>query len=260
MRSRRGLILVTTGALLVLAVWNAVWLTRYAIAQQHTIGVDYRFYVYVAERWLDTGAFYAPHQLAGPYVAETARDNLYPPLALYLFLPFARLPAILWWLVPTALLVVAIVRLRPPDWTWPILALIAWVPGTQVAYIFGNTAIWVVAAIAWGCLLGWPAPLALVKTSAAPFALIGVWRRSWWIGLIVVMLAAIPLGSLWIDYLAVVRNGAVDLGYNINSYPLLLLPVVASLGRVPWLTRLRSRTDAPSTYGTTGGVTSPDAS
>jgi hypothetical protein len=222
------LILVVTGVLLVLAVWNAAWLLQYAISQVYTIGVDYRFYIGVADRWLETGDFYMPFQLAGPYVMEAARDNVYPPLALYLFLPFGWLPAVLWWVIPCALTVLAFARMRPPRWSWPLLALIAWYPGTQVAYIFGNTAMWLEAAVAWGCLLGWPAVLAILKTSALPFALLGVTRRSWWVAAALLIVVSLPLVQLWFDYVRVVQNTTLDLGYSVTSYPVLLAPVLAS--------------------------------
>ena len=54
----------------------------------------------ITRNWVDTGEFYLPHQLAGPYQVQTLVDVLYPPIALYLFVPFLVLPAVLWWAIP----------------------------------------------------------------------------------------------------------------------------------------------------------------
>ena len=50
-----------------------------------SLGMDFFFYRDVAARWLETGAYYLPHQLSGPYTATLMVDNLYPPTALLLF-------------------------------------------------------------------------------------------------------------------------------------------------------------------------------
>ncbi len=61
--------------------------------------IDYRLYMDATERWLRGGPFYEPYQLAGPYTIS-AGDILYPPVALWLFVPLSFLPACMWWLVP----------------------------------------------------------------------------------------------------------------------------------------------------------------
>jgi hypothetical protein len=96
-----------------------------------------------------------------------------------------------------------------------------------------------------------------------PFALLGAGRRSWWVAAALVAIAAVPLVQLWFDYIKVVQNSAVDLGYSIASYPLLLAPVIASsdaltAGLRNWLAAQRAGSKADQ--GAPGGKTSPEAS
>jgi len=121
-RATRVTILTATGALLVIAAWEFAFLWPYIGAQQ-AIGTDHAFYVSIARRWPDTGQLYLPHQLAGPYVVQTDIDNLYPPIALVLFVPFIWLPYPLWWIVPGVVVAGAVWRLRPARWTWPLAAM-----------------------------------------------------------------------------------------------------------------------------------------
>ena len=80
-RVTRIAILTATGVLLIFAAWEFSFLWPYIDAQR-AIGTDHTFYVSVARRWLDTGQFYLPHQLAGPYVVRPDVDVLYPPISL----------------------------------------------------------------------------------------------------------------------------------------------------------------------------------
>jgi hypothetical protein len=77
-----------TIVLLGVAVYFTVSLYR-IIDDQRAVGVDRTYYQFVAPRWLDTGVFYTSRQLDGPYQVQTLVDNLYPPHALYLFVPFS---------------------------------------------------------------------------------------------------------------------------------------------------------------------------
>ena len=103
-------------------------------------------------RWVDTGIFYLPHQLTltGPYEARTAFDVLYPPIALYLFVPFIYLPPAVWWLIPLGILTWHVLTCRPAWWIWPVLAVLIWFPRTQAMIIWGNTGIWLAAFVALG--------------------------------------------------------------------------------------------------------------
>jgi hypothetical protein len=193
--------------------------------------IDQHFYRDVAARWLATGQFYLPLQVAGTYHVELMRDVLYPPIALWLFVPFYFLPGWLWYAVPVAGLGYALWRLRPAAWAWAVIALIAVWPHTLAVFLFGNTAMWAAALTSLGLVWGWPAPFVLFKPSLAPFALAGFRRRSWWLGLGVMVLACLPLGALWIDYFHALQNSDLGLLYALRDLPLMCVPVVAWSGR-----------------------------
>jgi len=229
-RVTRIAILTATGALLVIAAWELAFLWPYVGAQQ-AIGTDHTFYVSIARRWLETGQYYLPHQLTGPYVVQTDVDNLYPPISLLLFVPFVWLPYPLWWIVPGLIVAGAIRRLRPARWTWPLLAFaVAWPSGIS-SVIYGNSNIWIVAFVAAGLVSGWPAVMALIKPSLGFFALIGIRSRTWWIAAAVLLAISLPLLPLWFDYLAAMRNSSAAWYYSLGNLPALMGPIWAWLGR-----------------------------
>jgi hypothetical protein len=204
-------------------------------------GVDFVLYRDVATRWLGGGPYFEPHQLAGPYTIE-AGDILYPPVGLWLFVPFTIVPAILWWAIPIAVTAWAIWRLQPRPEVWPLLALcIAW-PTTLLKTWTGNPVIWTVAALALATLYRWPAVLVLLKTSLFPFAFFGANRWSWWVALAALIVASVPFGALWRDWLTSVVNsrGGGPL-YSSLEIPMLLLPLIAWLGRTRQDPRPRQR-------------------
>src|SRR5690348_14313693 len=65
-------------------------------------GADLRGYVEASRSWLAGDGFYLPRQLHGPYPIQLG-DVLYPPTALYLFIPFLLLPYQLWWVLAVGL-------------------------------------------------------------------------------------------------------------------------------------------------------------
>jgi hypothetical protein len=227
-RPGRVFVLVATGVIAVLTVIWTVQLVSYVLAIGG-VGTDYFQYQAQVDRWLATGEFYLPRQLAGQTIIEPG-DPIYPPWALYLFAPFHYLPAILWWLIPLTLIGVIIAWHRPAPWTWPFLLLIFCWPKTPASILYGNTTMWTSAIVAAATVWRWPGPLVLFKPSFAPFALVGIRSRGWWITLLAVGLAAIPLGALWLDYLTVVRNVRPVLTYSILDLPLVLAPLVAAYG------------------------------
>jgi hypothetical protein len=204
-------------------------------ALEQPFGVDFVLYRDVTLRWLAGGPYFEPYQLAGPYDI-TAGDVLYPPVALWLFVPFAVLPlpvsAVLWWTIPMAATAWAIVRDQPRPEAWPIVALcVAW-PTTLLKTWTGNPVIWCVGALALGTLYLWPSVFVLLKPSLAPFALFGANRRSWWIALAVFVALCLPFGSLWADWVAsVVNSRGGGILYSTLEIPMLLIPLVAWLGR-----------------------------
>jgi hypothetical protein len=221
---------VIAGALAVFAVSEAVVLWG-ILDGQHAIGLDFKFFRDIARTWVDTGQFYLERQLTGPYEVETLVDVLYPPIALYLFVPFLWLPAVLWWAIPIAVFCFSIAWLRPARWAWPlILTGIAW-PQTVSQVLYGNTNMWVAAFIAAGVCFAWPSVLVLIKPSLAPFALFGVRRRRWWVALGVLVVVSIPFGTLWISYATAMRNSSLGLTHALITIPLMLSPVWAWLAR-----------------------------
>jgi hypothetical protein len=213
--------MLLVGALVVFVLVEAVWLSLNVIGPDPIwdFGMDYRYYASLGQTFVDTGTFYLPHQFAphetGLLGLSEPVDTLYPPNALLLFVPFAYLPSILWWAIPIAVTGYALYRLRPAPWAWAVmLTMLLW-PRAIGAYLFGNTDIWMMAAIAGGLVWGWPALAVTMKPTLLPFALIGIRKRSWWLcaglGLVFVVLTL----PMWLDYVTVMGYvTGIDLGYN----------------------------------------------
>jgi hypothetical protein len=195
-----------------------------------TWGMDFRLYVEHATRWMAGEGFYLPVQLAGPYVIEDVQGSAYPPVLLYLLVPFVwGLPWLVWWLVPLAVIGAAVVKARPSPWQWVALALILVYPRTWTIIVLGNPAMWALAALAAGMVWKWPAVGVLLKVTFAPLALVGVRHRSWWYAAGVAVLLALPFGMMWLDYLTALLNAETSRGieYTLGEWPVALLLVVA---------------------------------
>ena len=204
---------------------------------EQPLGVDFDLYRDVTRRWLDGGPYFEPYQVSGPYEIR-AGDVLYPPAALWLFVPFAitgLVGAVAWWIAPLGATAVAIWLLRPRPVVWPLLALCVANPTTLLKIWTGNPVMWAMAALAVATIAGrtrFAAPFVLLKPSLAPFALFGANRRSWWVGLAVLGVMSLPFGSLWADWVASVLNSrGGGLLYSVLEVPMLLLPLVAWFGR-----------------------------
>jgi hypothetical protein len=206
---------------------------------EQPLGVDFDLYRDVTARWLSGGPFFEPYQVAGPYEIR-AGDVLYPPVALWLFVPFATaapwpaIPAFAFWAIPLGITAAVVVALRPRPLVWPLIALCVANPTTILKIWTGNPVMWSMAAMALAVVGSsrFAAPFALLKPSLAPFALFGIRRRSWWLGAAVLVALSLPFGALWADWVATVlnsRGGGVL--YSALEIPLLLLPLVAWLGR-----------------------------
>jgi hypothetical protein len=202
---------------------------------EQPFAVDADLYRDAAFRWLGGGPFYEARQLAGPYEIVPG-DILYPPVGLWLFVPFTFLPytlaMVLWWGIPIGVTAWAIVRLRPRPAVWPLIALcIAW-PTTPLKTWTGNPVLWSMAAMAAATAWRGFAPFALLKPSLFPFALFGFPQRAWWVGLAAFVLLCLPFGAMWADWVRTVvdsRGGGIL--YSILEAPMLALPLVAWLGR-----------------------------
>jgi hypothetical protein len=239
----RPLVVAVTLVLLGVATYEFVMLWG-IIDDQDGIGVDLVFYRDVAQRWLDTGVYYTERQLSGPYVTTTLVDNLYPPHALYLFLPWVVLPAVLWWAVPAIVIGSTIWWLRPRLWVWPILALIVALPKTPVAILYGNSDLWVATFVALAVRWWWPAVFITFKPSIAFLAALGMTRRSWWVAAVLLGVATLPQLPLWLEWPTAISNSTVTAQYSLAAIPFMILPLVAWLGssrraplRMPTLTR-----------------------
>jgi len=236
-RIRLALITATVGFLVLVPVQT---LQLLSLADDASVGIDYRPIMEASQRWVAGESFYPARQLEGPYVRlgllpDGTTEINYPPIALYLFVPFTILPALLWWALPLGLIALALLRMRPAMWTWPILAFLLYNPKTQEVIIAGNPGMWVTAGVAWGLLLGWPALMVAIKPSLGPLAFVGIRHRSWWIAVGVVAIAALPFGlGMWLDWIAGIRNmtnGSVL--YSAHELWINAIPIVAWLGSEP---------------------------
>jgi hypothetical protein len=194
------------------------------------VGIDYQMYMDATESWLATGVFYRPEQIAGSYPISHG-VILYPPVGLWLFVPFTTLPAVLWWAIPLAATALVVWRLRPTFVVWPILALCLVWPPTLVKILTGNPVIWAIAAVAVGVMTAGPAVFALIKPSLFPFALWGIQDRRWWACLLVLALLSLPFTAMWADWFLVITNSQGSVWYSWQEAPMLALPLVAWLGR-----------------------------
>jgi hypothetical protein len=121
---------------------------------------------------------------------------------------------------------------RPPLWALAVMLVLMASLKAFGAWIYGSTDIWAMAAVAGGLRWGWPAVVLMLKPTLAPFALVGIRsRRAWLVTIIGLALFSVPMLPLWHDYLVAMRNLNLDPRYSLESIPLLLVPVVAWLGR-----------------------------
>ncbi len=243
----RDAILVATGGLLAVAAWEMVWLWRYVDAQR-ALGIDLSFYQEAARRWWEGGPLYLPDQLAGPYSSRTLMDFLYPPAVIYLFAIFVVVPSIIWWIVPLGLIVLVLARLRPASWTWPLLAAAIAYPKTLSAVLYGNSDLWVMAAVAGATLWAWPSVLVALKPSLVFLAPLGVRRRTWWIAGGVLVLISVPLGGLWVDYARAMLNLRDSWTRSLVDLPLVTLPLVVG-PRAPRPSLAGARRAEPGSLG-----------
>lgn len=216
-------------AFLLYGVWTVTQLDRDAVLGY--FGLDRRIYMVATERWLAGGPFYEPYQLAGPYQIDRI-EILYPPILLWIMVPFQVLPASLWWGIPLGVTAWAVLRLRPTAIVWPLLALCVFWPATDTHILTGNPVMWAVAALSVGVIYVGPAVFVLIKPSLAPFALWGIRRRRWWLGVLVFGALSVPFGALWLDWLIAIGNSrGGGLLYSIQDVPMLAVPVIAWLAR-----------------------------
>ncbi len=211
------------GILWLFAAYSVAWVANRVQAWE--VGADLRFYQVLANHWLSTGVMY-PGQLEGPYQLRVQIDNLYPPNAMLLFVPFTVLPAVLWWAIPLTILGYSVWHWRPVMWGWAALALVVIWPRTTGAILAGNTDMWMSAAVAGGLLWGWPAVLLTIKPTLAPLALLGIRHRSWWVAMGAMGVFVLLTLPLWFDYVTAIRDvRGLGWDYSLAALPLILAPV-----------------------------------
>lgn len=223
-------ILALTLVLVIVALVIA-WLTYDRAAAADRLGADYTLYLGAVRRWIEGGGLYPVHQLLGPYDIADG-DILYPPTVALLFAAFSVLPAALFWLIPLGALIAAVVYHRPRSSTWPLMALCLAYPITTLKVVHGNPVMWMAAALALGTIVRWPASFVVLKPTLAPFALIGVRDRRWWVALTAIAGVSLPFGTLWVDYFHVLVNARSPRGvwYSLDEVPFMLIPVIAWIG------------------------------
>ena len=202
-----------------------------------------------AQRFLDTGSPYVipDHVLATWDEMVAVMPFVHPPIALWLFVPFLWLPAVVWWLIPAAIAAWLVYRWRPGEWAWiASLVIIGWPPQVQNVQV-GNTDMWIAALTGAGILYGWPAALIVIKPHSLPYAVFSIRHRSFWIGLGVMAVLAIPFGSLWFEWLRMLSK----LAGSGPAYLVKLLPLVPVIWWLSW--RLRSVPKEDAQYADDGG-------
>jgi len=163
------------------------------------------------------------------YLPDPVRNHLAPHVRVYTRHGLRGLVKGL----PLAVVGYAVARLRPSAWTWPLIALAVFWPRTLGSLIVGNSDLLSAAFVAGGILWGWPGALGFYKPSLAPFGFAGARRRSWWVGLAVVVAVSIPflVSGAWSQYLVAATHWDLPLDRQVLNIPILLIPVVAWLGR-----------------------------
>jgi hypothetical protein len=224
---RIRLVLVAATGLILAFAFAVAGLTWSTVASANRVGADFQLYVDASRGVLAGQGLYPAHQLAGPYDLADG-DILYPPPIVLMMLPFMILPTILFWVIPLGIIAAVVVRHRPAVWSWPLLALGFAYPVTSLKIVHGNPTMWIVAAIALGTVTAGPAVFVLLKPTLAPFALIGVNRRRWWLVLGIAVIVAALFAPLWPDYITVLANTrGRGIVYSLDEVPFALVPVIA---------------------------------
>jgi hypothetical protein len=220
------------GASIIVAAYIALEFWGGLDDHRHGSLSDYTIYTTAASHWLATGRFYdfavwgqnadgVPHYW----------PVLYPPPILLLMVPFTVLPAPLWWIIPIGVTTWAIRKMQPAQWTWPLLMLAFCYPRTGSAIWYGNPTMWIVMFVALGCLYRWPGPLVLLKPTLAPYALVGINSRAWWVVLAGFVAVSAIFGGLWFDYFDTISRNHIPLNYSMPDMVTTALPLIAAAGR-----------------------------
>lgn len=183
------------------------------------------------ERLFGGGSWFLDRQLHGPY-ERAFGEILYPPVIAWLIVPWTVLPQWTFLVPPIAIVSWHLTEARPRAWTWPLIAFGLTYPITLVHAAYGNPSLWIAAFVALGLRFGWPGALVLLKPSFLPFALIGIGTLRWWLCAALLGVASFPFITDTFAYPRVLLDwrGGNPL-YSLQSVPLLLVPLVAWIGR-----------------------------
>ena len=176
-----------------------------------------------------------PASVGRPLPAHAASRQCLSTVGAVPVCPFTFLPAFLWWLIPLTVTGYVIAGWRPSWWALPLMALLIVWPKTISSVLWGNTDMWALAGVAAGLRWGWPAVLLFLKPTLAPFALVGIRKPSFWVVGSVMLVLAVVMLPLWLDYFTAVRNLQIPWDYSLVSIPPMFIPIVA------WAARTRRR-------------------
>ena len=155
------------------------------------------------------------------------------------------LPFQLWWVLAVGLLGYVVWSWRPALWAVALILVCLAFPNQPVLYFRGAPVIVFAALVAAALRWKWPGALILLKPSILPFALIGIRTRGWWITAGILLVLSLPLIPLIPDWLRAIVDARGRDGwlYSVKDLPLLMVPVIAYLGRTrsPHLTIGRPR-------------------
>lgn len=232
----RWFVLSAFGMLVAVTLVQAFWVIQRAVGVGGgMLAYDYALYMNATRRWLAGGSSYVSEQISGPYVVDWGQI-LYPPQALALFVPFAFLPPLLWFVIPPAVTGWVIWSHRPRLLAWATMVglLLVWPVLVLLPYIAGTPTTWIVMFVALGTRWRWVSALAWLKPSVFPFALLGARDRRWWVATGAVTALELALLPLTIDWVRVVLNAggpSAGLFYSLENVPLLPVPLLAWIGR-----------------------------
>lgn len=245
---------VAFGVLLLYVLLLVVaWITSpYGLGPWAPYPVDRDTYIQAVQRWLAGGSFYQPYQLTGPYTVYRL-EVLYPPTIIPLLAVMSVLPSYFWWAVPVGIVASVVLYMRPTLIGWTLILACLAVPTTFEILAFGNPTMWITAFVALGTVWGWPGVLVAVKPTLAPFMLIGVRRRTWWLAAALLLLVSVAFLPMWFEYATVLLNARgpmVSPFYSVKDLPMVLIPIAA------WVTRASVRASS-SAGGETSSMWTP---
>ena len=226
----------------ILAMGLTISLTHFgAYVSRDIVGVDFRMFAELGRRWVEDGSMYAPFQFSPYSFSQGSGTNdlaimpgLYPPIAGPVFALVRVVPPVLWWAVPLGIIAIALIRWRPAPWAWPLLAAATLSPNLTGVLATGGSTMWVAAGIAAGLVFGWPMLVVIIKPTFAPLLLVGVRRRSFWIGASIVGAISLVMLPEWARYLEVIRNAeSAGLLYSLGDLPVVLVPLIGYASRGP---------------------------